>query len=115
MTSIARAILDRVEAGLTVAAEDWESIPLAQWEIYEAELSAVCPSRITPYRVKQRNALRIEVLPSDGPRCIRKSPDGRGSAWLMSGGDPLSYGACDRNHCPRALAAAAPDGKERGE
>jgi len=58
-------------------------------------------------RIKQCNALRVEVLPSFITRCILKLPDHwpkgakdrGGIAWLGSGGDPDVFGICD-NKCP---------------
>lgn len=102
MLTLAQAILDRAAAGHSVAQPDLESVPAVQWEIYWDELSKLCPSTIAPEPIKQRNALRIELLPDSGPRCIRRSPDGRGSVWLLSGGSPLAYGRCCAAQCPRA-------------
>jgi len=45
------------------------------------------------------NALNVEIG-APLPRCNRKSPDGRGLVWLMSGGSPLAYGNCTPLHCP---------------
>lgn len=45
------------------------------------------------------NALNVEIG-APVPRCNRKSPDGRGLAWLLSGGDSLSYGHCTPRACP---------------
>ena len=45
------------------------------------------------------NALNIESCFFPKPRCYLKSPDGRGAAWLLSGGDVLAYGVCDAD-CP---------------
>lgn len=59
-----------------------------------------CRSHIEP-RLERRpaNALNIEIG-SPLPRCTRKSPDGRGLAWLLSGGSPLAYGHCTPLACP---------------
>ena len=101
MITLARLILDRAAAGLPPSSADLDAIPPVQWAVYWTDLAPLCSSRIEPSRGKQRNALRIEVLPSDEWRCSRQSPDGRGLAWLLSGGDPLAYGACRERMCPR--------------
>lgn len=97
MISAARLAIDRAEAGLPAHVAD---VPAFQWRIYWAELAPLCPSRLSVEPVRQRNALRIEILPSTEPRCSRKSPDGRGLAWFLSGGDALAYGACCESGCP---------------
>ncbi len=99
--TLAQLVLDRAALGLSPTATDIEAIPAAQWGIYWSDLAALCPSRLTPEPVRQRNALRVELLPDSGPRCSRQSPDGRGLAWFLSGGNPLSYGACRERGCPR--------------
>ncbi len=81
----------------------FDEIPAFQWEIYFADLAPLCPSRIEgERRGLQRNALRVELLPSGDPRCAKQSPDGRGRAWLWSGGSPTAYGPCCLTGCPRA-------------
>lgn len=103
MMSLARLALERVERGLQ---PDLDVIPSWQWAIYFEELSPLCPSSLAVVAgrdfARQRNALRIELLPSTAARCSRRPPDGRGLAWLLSGGSPLSYGACCAAKCPRA-------------
>lgn len=105
--TLAQLMLDRAKSGLPVSSSDLESIPAVQWEVYWDELRALCPSKLTPSTVRQRNALRIELLPSTEPRCSRLSPDGRGLAWFLSGGDPLAYRQCCATACPRARPEAA--------
>jgi hypothetical protein len=67
-----------------------------------------CPSRLTEgwfdsgERRGNRNRLRIEES-EPFPRCKEQSPDGRGLAWLASGGSHLAYGVCALGSCPRAL------------
>lgn len=104
MISLARLLLDRAAVGIPV---DVTTVPSFQWDIYWRELARLCPSTIQPRPAKQRNALRIEILPDSGPRCSRRSPDGRGLIWLLSGGDPLSYGVCCERACPRRTGGGA--------
>jgi hypothetical protein len=104
--TLAQIVIDATTMARSVAPHTWDAIPSDQWEIYWDDLHSICPSRLTPNKVKQRNALRIEILPDDGPRCSRRSPDGRGSLWFLSGGDSLSYGRCELQRCPRASPGA---------
>lgn len=103
MMSAARLALEAAERG---ARPELEAVPPWQWAIYFEELAVLCPSSldVVPGRdfARQRNALRVELVPSTTPRCSRRSPDGRGLAWLLSGGSPLAYGACCVARCPRA-------------
>ncbi len=62
--------------------------------------------RKCPYRRELRtprrpvNGLNVEIgSPQD--RCMLRSPDGRGLAWVLSGGSALAYGYCYPNSCPR--------------
>ena len=75
---------------------------LDRYSVEKPPLEAgTCRSHIQPSLERRRaNALNIEIG-SPLPRCTRKSPDGRGLAWLMSGGSPLSYGHCTPLACPR--------------
>ena len=100
MVSAASIVLDRISAGVADRSEV-DAVPAYQWRVYFDELSPHCPSSLPVVPRSQRNALRIEILPSRDARCSRRSPDGRGLAWLMSGGDPLSYGLCALDACPR--------------
>ena len=65
------------------------------------ELATHCPNRIEP-EIERRpvNGLNIEIG-SPQPRCSHRSPDGRGLAWLVSGGSVLAYGCCEQRQCPR--------------
>lgn len=101
MLTLAQALLDRAEAGIAVSSSELNGIPPVQWDVYWGDLAPLCPSQIAPNQVRQRNALRVELLPDSGPRCAKRSPDGRGLVWLLSGGDPLSYGRCCERACPR--------------
>jgi hypothetical protein len=100
MVSIATLVIERADAGFRPTVRELEGVPHFQWDIHWEDLAVLCPSQVPVVPRPQRNALRIEVLPSREPRCSQKSPDGRGLAWLMSGGDPLAYGMCCRAGCP---------------
>ncbi len=101
MKSVAGLILDRHEAGLPVSAE-FEVLPARQMEIWFEDLAPICPSRIN-LGIERRpaNALNIEIG-QPLPRCTELSPDGRGMAWLWSGGSALAYGRCCARACWRA-------------
>ena len=102
MITLAQLVLDQHAAGQPT---NIESVPPWQFRIRFADLAPICPNRIhaQPGRDfdRQRNALRVEIVPSNLARCSRKSPDGRGLAWVLSGGSPLSYRACCEAGCPR--------------
>jgi hypothetical protein len=80
------------------------AVPPWQWEgEYWGDLAAECPDRIMPELPRRRaNALNLEVG-QPRARCKQLAPDGRGLAWLMSGGSPLAYGRCECAACPRAV------------
>lgn len=103
-------VLDRAAAGLRPTGSELASVPPWQWRINWAELAPLCPSAVKPLPVRQRNALRIEVLPSTEARCLQQSPDGRGAAWFLSGGSPLAYGECRRRACPLTAPVAPGSG-----
>jgi hypothetical protein len=100
--SVASLTVDRAAAGLDY---DLDAVPPWQFAIHFGDLAPLCPSRLRPVAGRdynrQRNALRVEIVP-DSDRCLRKSPDGRGIAWLASGGSPIDYGACCPSGCPRS-------------
>lgn len=101
MISAAHLAVVRAESGLD---PDLDTIPPFQFSEWFAELSRVCPDVLSArpgidYN-RQRNALRVEIVPGSN-RCKRQSPDGRGLAWLLSGGSPIAYGICGRASCPR--------------
>ena len=59
-----------------------------------------CPHRMMlPVERRRGNVVTVEI---GAPmiRCQCKSPDGRGLAWLLSGGETLSYGICTPRACP---------------
>lgn len=62
--------------------------------------SGACTDRIdVALERRPANALNVEIM-TPSPRCRQQSPDGRGSAWILSGGAPLAYGTCCRSSCP---------------
>ena len=76
--------------------------PGARWQLdlRFGEVAAVCQHRLVVARPpRPGNRLCVEhVTPL--PRCVQQSPDGRGAAWLASGGDAAAYGACCLAGCP---------------
>jgi len=100
--SIAALILYRAECGMLPTRDEIGEVPQQQFALYFSELSAICPDR-RELSVQRRpgNALNVEIG-APLPRCLLRSPDGRGLAWLASGGDVLAYGTCDRAACPHA-------------
>lgn len=103
MITSAQLSIDRAAAGLD---PEVENVPAYQWELRFFELAPLCPSIRYPQKgidyPFQRNALRSEIIPSAG-RCLEQSPDGRGLAWMWSGGSVLAYGCCALSTCPRAI------------
>lgn len=55
-----------------------------------------CESRATR---RKGNHLNIEYM-GGGTYCTLQSPDGRGAAWLLSGGAIEAYGQCYEYRCP---------------
>ena len=99
--SLASLVIARADAGQMTEAE-FVSVPPFQFKIYFAELSAICPSLVKMGVERRRaNALNIEIG-APLSRCSEQSPDGRGIAWVLSGGTYLSYGVCGSRTCPRA-------------
>jgi len=65
------------------------------------EFSDACTERLgIDQERRPANALCVEYM-TPTPRCKLQSPDGRGLAWLLSGGSALAYGRCCRESCPR--------------
>jgi len=81
-----------------------DSVPAWQWRApggWWPELSAHCQNRIDPTVERRRcNGLNVEIS-APSPRCLRRSPDGLGLRWFMSGGSVLAYGICDKRRCWR--------------
>jgi hypothetical protein len=105
--SLAHLVVLRAEAG-ALTRDDVDAVPRAQFRIWFSDLSPHCPDRRElPVERRPANALNVEIG-SPQPRCMRRSPDGRGAAWMMSGGSMLAYGCCSERACPRAARGGAP-------
>ena len=76
--------------------------PGARWQLdlRFGEVAAVCRHRlVVASHRRPGNRLVVEhVAPL--PRCVQQAPDGRGAAWLASGGEVAVYGACCLANCP---------------
>lgn len=97
------------------------AVPAWQWAgPLWPELARHCGARasveLSPYNSDDAFGIRPEAGLS--PRCLERSPDGRGMAWLQSGGPLADYGACSRSRCPRCITPvdratdSAPVGQE---
>lgn len=65
-----------------------------------AELQSSCTHRRNSQVTRRRgNHLNVEYF-GGGTYCMLQSPDGRGSVWLLSGGDIEAYGQCFEYRCP---------------
>lgn len=80
-------------------------IPTWQWALpggYWNDLAPHCCNHVVIHeepRFMNRLAIyRITPL----PRCLYRAPDGRGLAWLKSGGPLEAYGRCEQRYCERA-------------
>ena len=105
MPSLAGLILDRHDAGLPVV-QEFDALPAWQMGLWFEDLREIGPSLIA-LGVERRpgNALNVEIG-APVPRCDQRSPDGRGMAWLWSGGSALAYGCCSRRSCPKIGGAS---------
>ena len=102
MITLAQLIVDRAEAGASVL-DEFTKLPAYQLRERFEDLAPLCPSRrCLPIERRPGNALNVEIG-APLPRCAMRSPDGRGLAWLLSGGSLLAYGTCDRSRCPRLV------------
>lgn len=105
MISIASLTVLRADAGLATSA-DFDAVPVWQWEIHFSDLAARCPDARQPELERRPgNALNVEIG-TPQRRCVRMSPDGRGAAWLLSGGSLLAYGPCSSAACARKQRGA---------
>ena len=99
MISASQLAVYRASRGIDVRAEV-AGLPAWQWDIHWTDLAPLCGASLHVHHRPHRNAWRIEV-PQAEPRCLYLSPDGRGTAWVDSGGSVLAYGICQRAHCYR--------------
>lgn len=104
MISIIQLALDHHAAGrIDACQQTLDGISAGgrwQVELRFDQVATICQHRIEARQEPcPGNRLCIEhVMPA--PRCLRQSPDGRGAAWLMSGGDGAAYGPCQLATCP---------------
>lgn len=105
--SVATLINLRAEHGLSTERE-WSVLPAWQMRARFEDLANLCPDRIEfgPYP-RRGNHLNMEPM-TPTPRCALLSPDGRGLAWIWSGGSPVAYGKCCLGSCQRAQTPGAP-------
>ena len=109
MPTVALSVLDWLDAhpGCTSSEKTHllDQVPANQWAVqggHWQQLSQHCQNRCeVPQEPRFMNRLAIYAL-QPLPRCLYRSPDGRGLAWLKSGGSVLSYGQCEQSHCERA-------------
>jgi len=109
MPSIAGAVVDLLKRHPDMSSELKRSllseVPSHQWALrggYFDELAEHCNNRMVLHR-EPRFMNRLAIYSSDpAPRCLYRSPDGRGLAWLKSGGSVLVYGRCEQSHCEHA-------------
>ena len=109
MRTVAMDVLEWLDAHPDASSADrarvLAQVPAGQWAAHGghwAELSLHCGNRVDPgIERRPANALNIEIG-SASPRCLFRSPDGRGLAWLLSGGSVLAYGTCVQSCCERA-------------
>ena len=74
-------------------------VPRIQIEAWWEDFAPICHQRLSFSTPRGVSALNTEPQkPAD--RCKYKSPDGRGLAWLNSGGSGLTYGRCCKVGCP---------------
>lgn len=113
MPTIACEVMDWLavhpEATPAEKAKLLSDIPAAQWAMPDGYWSELAPHCANHVLIKQEprfiNRLSINVM-TPLPRCLYRSPDGRGLAWLKSGGEVEAYGRCEQAHCERAKQAA---------
>lgn len=109
MPSVAGDVVDLLAMHPNLSAEQRraliDQVPGHQWAIkggYFNELSTHCCNRVEIQEEPRfMNRLAFYQL-TPQPRCLYRSPDGRGLAWLKSGGSVLSYGVCEQEKCERA-------------
>ena len=105
MPTLAYVLLDNLDR-FGVPGISYDDIPSWQWQGHWGELSQHCPDAVRPEPVRRNGTrLNIETGTCDSQRCLKQSPDGRGTRWLMSGGDARDYGRCTVALCPRCKPA----------
>lgn len=113
MPTIASDVLDWIEAhpgcDSVQRATLLHQVPPHQWALpggHWQDLSKHCPNRVEFKQSEPRFMNRLgfyRMTPL--PRCLFRSPDGRGLLWLKSGGPLESYGLCEQEHCEHACKA----------
>lgn len=109
MPSVAFQVLEWLDQHPEVSSADRarviEQVPAAQWAVeggHWGELAVHCCNRaLVPEEPRFMNRLSIYRM-APAARCLFRAPDGRGLAWLKSGGEVLAYGKCEQQHCTRA-------------
>jgi hypothetical protein len=117
MPSIAFEVLDVLERRQDLTPDQKQvllaEVPAHQWALQDGhfdELSRHCCNRVEVNREPRfMNRLSINVM-TPLPRCLYRSPDGRGLAWLKSGGEVEVYGRCEQARCERAKASPQVEG-----
>lgn len=91
---------DKCQALAQVPAWQW-AVPGGHWR----DLAQHCCNRVE-IREEPRFMNRLAIYRmTPMPRCLFRSPDGRGLDWFKSGGALESYGKCEQQHCERAKPA----------
>ena len=100
MVSAAHLVVLRAGWGKPPTLAELRALPAFQVEAWWEDIAPHCPSRrVLPVERRPGNALNIEIG-TPVPRCMERSPDGRGAAWVASGGSMLAYGVCCASGCP---------------
>jgi hypothetical protein len=85
-----------------------KQVPAHQWALnggWWGDLAKHCGNRMeVPIEPRFMNRLSINIMPPSA-RCLYRSPDGRGLAWLKSGGEVVAYGCCEQQQCEHAKSA----------
>lgn len=109
MPSIAGVVVGYLEAHPELSMDEKRKllaeVPPHQWALnggYFKDLAVHCCNRVeVPQEPRFMNRLGFYQM-TPAPRCLYRSPDGRGLAWLKSGGEVLVYGHCEQEHCEHA-------------
>lgn len=114
MPTIALAVLEWLEAHPQASSADRNralaEVPAHQWALpggHWVDLATHCQNRAEiPEEPRFMNRLAIYRM-RPLPRCLFRAPDGRGLAWMLSGGPLEAYGCCEQAHCERAKSTDA--------